>query len=357
LTVAGLVAVLPWSIFYGRIALGGELIFHQALLLAGLARLIWMGGGAADALLAGFGLCLLLWDYWAGRAMTGMPVVAAVLATGWRRAWCLAVIPIALLGWYPHLATGPLDAHVGFSLRPSRGAPLAGGFHTGFETAPTETLIARAKLLARTFVEPVAGEAVFTMRSVAMHPPALLALAALGLLTGVRRGLFLLAGFVAGVIPGVVSGSFAITAHRIMMSYLFVTLSVGSAANILPWRWPRRGFAAVVLAAAAGWSIPLYFSGRFWPPDWQWNENAEVTAIAEAVAEAPPSRLIFMPQLGFWGLTGVRSGAEYLTTDNWLPPDRQAATYLFTEHAALLRPEYDRFFPAACARSGGRRSW
>ena len=356
LAVGGLVAVLPWSIFYGRIALGGELIFHQALLVAGLARLIWMLSGAVETLIAGFGLCLLLWDYWAGRAMMAMPPVAAVLATGWRRLWCLAVILIALIGWYPHLHTGPLDAHVGLSLRGARGAPLAGAFHPGFATAPVETFIARAERALRTLTEPIAEEAVFTMRSVAWHPYALLVLAALGLLSGVRRGLFLLAGFVAGVLPGMLSGTFGISAHRIMMSYLFIALGAGSAVNF-PWRWLRRPAAAALFAAAAAWSIPLYFSDRFWPPEWRWNDNAEVTAIAEAVAENPPSRLIFMHQLGFWGfVTSVTSGAEYLSLDNWLPPDRQAVTYLFMSQAELLRPQYEHLFPGR-VRPVGRASF
>lgn len=357
LTVGGLVAVLPWSIFYGRIALGGELIFHQALLLAGLARLIWKRGGAADACLSGFALCLLLWDYWAGRAMVAMPLVAAVLATGWRRAWCLAALLLAVIGWYPHLATAPLDAHVGLSLRTGRGAPVPGSFHPGFATAPLDTLIMRVQQAAQTFIAPVAHEAVFTMRSVAMHPLALLILAACGLLSGPRRGLFILAGFVAGVLPGIVSNSFAISAHRIMMAYLFIALGAGSAIGVLPWRAVRSAAAAAVLALAVAWSVPLYFSDRFWPAEWRWNDNAELTALAEAVAEDPPQRLIFMQQLGAYGvLTSVTNGAVFLTADNWLPPDRQAVTYLFTSHAGVLRPQYEQFFPGR-VRPVGRGSF
>src|SRR5262245_41014600 len=49
LAVGGLVAVLPWSLLYGRMMFGGELIFHQLLLLAALARLVWKQGGGRDA--------------------------------------------------------------------------------------------------------------------------------------------------------------------------------------------------------------------------------------------------------------------------------------------------------------------
>jgi hypothetical protein len=356
LLVAGLITVLPWSIFYGRIALGGELIFHQALLLAGLARLIWMAGGAPDALLGGFGLCLLLYDYWAGRAMMSMPLVAAVLASGWRRVWCLAVIAIALIGWIPHLATGPLDAHVGLSLQPARGAPVAGAFHSDLQSAPLDFFIARGGTLLRTLQEPVGYEAVFTMRSDAMHPPALLILAALGLLTGMRRGLFLLAGFAAGVLPSMLSSSFAISAHRMMMAYTFIALAAGSAVTIVPWRWPRRAAAAVILALAAGWSVPLYFSDRFWPADWRWNDNAEVTALAEALADDPPQRVIHMRHLGFWATLASIKDAALLGAQNWLPPNNLPVTYAFTSNAKLLRPQYEQFLPGR-VRPVGRDSF
>src|SRR5215468_6257457 len=55
----GLLAVLPWSILYGRVSLGGELVFHQLLLLAALARLIWRDtAGWREAVLGAGALCL-----------------------------------------------------------------------------------------------------------------------------------------------------------------------------------------------------------------------------------------------------------------------------------------------------------
>lgn len=357
LLAGGLAAVLPWSIYYGRTILGGELIFHQALLLAGLGLLVWGRGGWAAAVLAAFGLCLLLWDYWAGRAMTGMPLVAAVLATGRRRLWCLAVVALALVGWYPHLATGPLDANVGLSFQGGHGATIAGGFHPGYAVAPWDTAVARTGLALRTFVEPVAEESIFTMRSVAMHPPLLLALAALGILSGPRRGLFLVAAFVAGVAPGVASGSFAISAHRIMMAYNVVALAAAAAVDLLPWRRARAFAAAAVFGAVALWSVSFYFSPRFWSPNGSWSVNAEMTALAEAVAEAPPPRLVLMPQLGFYGLIAAAPAAsEALAFENWLPENGQPVMYLFTWQAALLRPHYDRLFPGR-VRPVGRDSF
>lgn len=355
LVVGGLVAVLPWAIYYGRQILGGELIFHQALLLAGLAGLIWRGGGWRDALLAGFGMCLLLYDYWAGRSMMAMPFVAAVLATGRRRAWCLAVVAIALLGWWPHLATGPADANVGLSLRGGTGAAVAGAFNAGLAVDPVATLRTRTVMALSTFVWPVAYDSIFTMHSVAMHPPLLLALAALGLLTGVRRGLFLLAGFAAGILPGIARSSYGISAHRIMMAYLFIALAAGAALTPIPWRRLRVAAAALVVAAAGGWSIATYFSAGFWPGDARWSEGAETTALAEAVGELPAAPVVFMHQLGYHAtIMSAPAGAEMLTTENWLPTDDAARIYLFTWQGRALRPEYDRMLPGRVTPIGLR---
>jgi len=335
LAAAGLVAVLPWSVYFGRISLGGELTFHQLLLLAGLAALVWTRGGLFDTLIAAFGLCLLLWDYLAARSMMGMPLVAAVLAPGWRRLWCLAVIPLALLGWYPHLLAGSPHASLGFSFQ---------SFGPGFDTAPLDTLIQRSELALRTFVWPVGNDGVFTMRAVAVHPVFVLALAGIGLFTGVRRFLFLLAGFVAGMLPGIVSYGWGISGHRIMMAYPFISLAAACSLNVLPWRWLRWTAVAAVVLVAGAWSTEAYFSRRFWPQELRVDD--ERTALSETVAENPPERIITMVQNGYYGPPPAPGAvAEPLNVDNFLPRDNEAATYAFTWQAAPLRSQYDRFFP------------
>lgn len=337
LAAAGLVAVLPWSIFYGRITLGGELIFHELLLLAALARLVWMEGGWADSLLGGFGLSLLLWDYYAGRAMLGMPLVAAVLARGWRRAWCLVVIPIALIGWYPFLATGPQYVHVGFSLA---------GVRPDIIAAPWDTLVVRTQSALSTFVWPVAEDGLFTVRAAAMHPVFLLVLAGIGTLTGVRRGLFLLAGFMGGILPGIVSDSIGISAHRIMMGYVFIALAAACALNVLPWRWLRAAAVTTVLLTAGVWGVGFYFSPRFWGPGSRLQFDAERTALFEAVAADPPARLIAMRDIGdYVPRSEPGRTVEQLTVDDWLPPNRENVTYLFTWQGSLLRPQYEWVLP------------
>src|SRR6185295_8058283 len=44
LAASAFVVFLPWSLLYGRISQGGELLLNQLLLLTALARLIWRDG-------------------------------------------------------------------------------------------------------------------------------------------------------------------------------------------------------------------------------------------------------------------------------------------------------------------------
>lgn len=362
LVAGGLVAVLPWALFYGRISLGGELIFHQLLLLAALARLIWpqwiarrtappgvelppVDAGWREALLAGFALAMLLWDYYAGRAMVGMPLLAALLATGRRRLWCLAVPLVGLLLWLPHLSTNPPYAMVGFSTM---------GLHQDVQADPIGLVRKRLEYALWTFVWPTAQDSIFTVRSAAMHPIFVLALAGLGALTGVRRFLFLVGGFTGGILPGVVSHMWGISAHRIMMAYVFVTLAAACAVNLAPWRWLRGALATGVVAAAAVWSIGLYFSPAFWPPESVYTFDGDKTALHEALVAEPwqPDQRIVMHQLGDYTPPPLKEPNAILTADKWLPASNKKLIYAFTWQGQPLRPQYERLFPGRVKSAG-----
>ncbi|MDX2170997.1 MAG: hypothetical protein SF182_28265 [Deltaproteobacteria bacterium] len=362
LLAAGLVAVLPWALFFGRISLGGELFFHQLLLLAALARLIWpewiarrtappgvavapVDAGWREALLAGFALAMLLWDYYAGRAMVGMPLLAALLATGRRRWWCLSVPLVGFILWLPHLSTNPPYAMVGFSTM---------GMHEGAQQDPIGVLRTRLQYALWTFVWPVGQDSIFTVRSAAMHPVFVLALAGLGALTGLRRCLFLVGGFVGGILPGAVSSMFGISTHRIMMAYVFVALAAACAVNLAPWRWLRGALAAGVLLAAAVWSVALYFSPAFWPPESAYTFDGDRTALHEAlVAETwQPQQRIVMHQLGEYTPPALNEPNDILTVDNWFPESNKRLTYAFTWQGEPLRPQYERLFPGRVKSAG-----
>jgi hypothetical protein len=356
LAVGGLVAVLPWSIFYGRVSLGGELVFHQLLLLTALARLIWAErAGWREALIGGGALCLLLYDYYSGRAMVGMPLVAAVLAgRGWRRrGWCLLVLALAGLGWLPYWRSGP--QHDALIVRALLGqmdrAEASTILHPDLVADPLAGLWARGQLALRVFVEPVAQLSIWTVPAGALHPLAVLATAGLGvLLTSMRRKLFLLAGFVGGVLPGVLSEQFSISTHRLLMAYPFVAMAAGAAVAALPWRSLRAASATILLAAATVSSVRLYFSSTFWTPDARYAFNADETALAERLADLAPAHVVASPDMLEFLAMPEAGPPEPLSTINWWPP--VAATYVFGPTYGSLAPIYHRLFPGQVEQFG-----
>jgi hypothetical protein len=133
LAASAFVVFLPWSLLYGRISQGGELLLNQLLLLAALARLVWRDGSWREIPAGALGLCLLFYDYFSGRSMLAMPFVAGALARGRNRLRCLAIVALAMLGFLPYATSG----HV----RPVGLTPIE--VHPGYTTAPTATLAAK----------------------------------------------------------------------------------------------------------------------------------------------------------------------------------------------------------------------
>lgn len=336
LAVAGLLAVLPWSIFWGRVIMGGELPFHQLLLLAALARILWAGGGFVEMLIGGFGLCLLLYDYFGARSMLAMPFVGAVLARGWRRFACLAMFPLAILGWMAH--TGP-DVIGAFSWI------VAERFDRSYITGdPVQVMVARVLRAARVFVEAKGIDSALTVDAAGIHPRWLLIVALAGSFTGIRRALFLWGGFVAGLVPELLSRGDNASVHRMMMSFPFVTLAAGAAIDLLPWRWPRSAATASVVLVAGFQSVSLYFSDRFWSEAaknvFEWSKPA---AIASLPLEHP--RAIFARSYGYYlGPRGlIDPGLETLTVETFYPPNGRSI-YFFGWHERLLLPFYQNLF-------------
>lgn len=357
LTMAGLLAVLPWSLFYGRVSLGGELVFHELLLLAALARLIWREhAGWREGLLGGVGLALLLYGYYAGRAMLAMPFLAAVLAGRGldRRLWCLATLGLAGLAWIPYWLHGPThDAVIVQALlnwhEPS-GAPVV---HRAFAEAPLLALWARTQLALRALVEPVAQLSIWTTPTGALHPPIVLAAAALGLLlTSMRRKLFLFGGFAACLMPAIVSDQYSVSTHRMLLAFPFVPLAAGAAISALPWRPLRLGSAALLLIAATVLSVRLYFSDRYWTAEAQLAFDWERTAVVEQLPASTTGRLIVTPEIGeFAQMAPAGAEVETLTLATWWPP--VTGTYVFGPSARLLAPLYHYAFPGRVQQFGG----
>jgi len=220
LVAAALVAVLPWSLLYGRVSSGGELIFHEMLLVAALARLVGGSGRWAEVGIGALGIGGLFYDYGCGRPLVLLPLGAALLARGWRRALCVAVTIVGLLTWAPYVWHAYLPVFLN-------------SFTAHVQVDAATPLWARAAtgLLAvgRALVWPLASDGWLTVRAGAVHPWLALALAAVGVLVPKVRSLFLLGGFFLGVAPGMLTDGPAPSAHRLLMAFPFIALAAGSA--------------------------------------------------------------------------------------------------------------------------------
>jgi hypothetical protein len=183
-----------------------------------------------------------------------------------------------------------------------------------------------------------------------------LLLAAIGVLTGVRRGLFLLGGFFGGLVPAVAShGAFA-SSHRMITAFAFVSLAAGCALDLVRRCRLRAAACAIAIALAATQSVGLYFSPGFWPPDSRDKFDWERTELVEALPSPPHPRFIVMREMGYY--FGPRSSVdpdyEFLGVDNWLPPDGKAAIYVFSWYAGELRQFYEDLFGVERVQSFGR---
>jgi hypothetical protein len=365
LAAAGLIAVLPWALFYSRVMQGAELTFQQLLLIAALARLVfpfppgegegawgvlprrrgraearpstgdegtWHGVG--ELALGGFALAWMLYGYWCTRSMLGMPLVAAVLARGWRRRLaCLAIAVVALLLYAPYLAANRQSMFVSQGVNPAYYASYGDLAHLG-----QRTLDALAA-----FVWPVAEDGWLTIRTAALHPWLLLVLAAFGALSGIRRGLFLLAGFFGGLAPAVLAwGPFPST-HRMLMAFPFVALAAACALNdLLVWPRVRRWASAALVVAVGAYSVPLYFSDEFWPLEARWKFDWQHPALIESLPLPPGPPVIVMKQTEPFHAPRLllTPNDQILNAENWFPGE-QGGVYAFTDEAVPLRAFYE----------------
>ncbi len=334
LASGALIAVLPWSIFYGRVSCGGELIFHELLVVAAVARLGWTGGGWTEVGIGALGLSALLYDYGCGRVILVLPLIAALLAPTWRaRLWCVAIAALALVAWLPYVRQDPAWALESFTM------------HVRSEAYqnPVGTWITGLTGALQVFRLPVAQDAWLTIRHAAVHPPLILALAIVGCLIPSRVSLFLLAGLLIGIAPEALTDNPVPSAHRMLMAFPFVALAAGRAFHVVKWRVPQAVAVVGVITFAAVASVQLYFSAEFWPGESRSVFNADITALLETIPVPNPMRLIVTPQIdpNFAPRTLVDPHYELLAVQNWFPPPQGRVIYAFSPHAAVLRPFYE----------------
>lgn len=346
LAVGAFITVLPWSLFYGRVSIGGEMVFHQLLLLAALARLVWAErAGWPEVGIGSLGLGLLLYDYFCGFAMLGMPFVAMALARG-RRLLCLAILVVAVAGWIPYMRAHP----------PSYEHGMVSRLNPRLFSQPLEVMEEKARFALRALREPIGEDWALTIRAAAMHPPLILAMAALGMVLAGRRGPFLVAGFLGGLLPAVVSWGDTISPHRMLMAFPFIALAAGAALHAIRWR--RLGLAVTVatVAVVAVQSIQLYFSPTFWPAKSRATFDWELTALAEAIPVPTRTHVIYMSHAAYFLAphTLIDKNYEPLSVENWLPANNAPVIYAFSRHAGPLQAFYEHLFGGERVHPFGR---
>jgi len=341
---AALIAVLPWALFYSRVMQGAELTFQQLLLLAALAALIWRRGGWPEVLIGAFALAWLLYGYWCTRAMLAMPLLAALLADGRRRVWCIAVLAIGIVPYLPYPAANPQSVYVGQGLQPS--------LVTGADPAE---LLARTVESLHALVAPVAQDGWLTVRAGALHPVLLLVVALAGALSGWRRAAFLVGGFLLGLAPTVLAWG-APSTHRMMMAFPFIALAVAAACDdLLPRRAWRPLAVAALVGATALWSVHFYFSDDFWLPESRWLFDWERSELVGSLPLDAGRPVVLMRQVTQFREPRRLLAADdrELTVESWWPP-AEGALYAFTAEAAPLRPVYAQRFGEERVRDFGR---
>jgi len=341
---AALVAVLPWALFYSRVMQGAELTFQQLLLLAALATLIWRRGGWPEAAIGGFALAWMLYGYWCTRAMLPMPLLAAVLATGRQRLWCVVVLAIGIVPYLPYPPANPQSVYVGQGLQPSL-----------FTHADPAEVWTRTIETLRAFVEPSAQDGWLTVRAGVQHPILLLVLAAAGALSGWRRAAFLVGGFTLGLAPTIFAWG-APSMHRMMMAFPFVALAAATACDdLLPRRAWRAAAVALLVGAVAIWSVRFYFSDEFWLAESRWLFDWERTELVDSLPLDPGRPVILQRQVTQFREPRrfVAADDRLLTVENWFPPG-QGALYAFTAEAEPLRALYAARFGTDRVRGFGR---
>ena len=333
--IAAFTAFLPWSLHYGRLSQGGELIFHELLLIAALARLVWQHGRWGDVGIGGFALCLLLYDYWCGRAMLALPFLAAALAPRRQRVLCLAVFALGVLGWVPYLMVAPAWYWFGVGGRVTR----------GLAADPLGVLARNVLNNFRMFVTNAGRNDWMTMSTGGIHPIPALALGVLGILSPTRRSVFLAGAFVIGLVPSVLSWGSSPSAHRMLMAFPVVAIAGGCALELTRklGRTRANALSVAAIALVSVQSVRLFFSPEFWRPENLHVFAPDKVAVVEALPPSPHPHLIVDRNLhtAFYGQHAlVDANHELLTVNNFTPPETGDVVYAFEEHAAALQSFY-----------------
>jgi hypothetical protein len=265
---AALLVVLPWSLFYSRVTAASELILHELILGTALARLIWDSkAGWREGCAGAFGLTLLLYDYWAGQVLLVWPLLTLPFLRSRSAAfWCIGITLVAGLAWLPWWRVSP-DQWVQWEALWSGAAPQATWHRVpDLWSDPFRIIAHRFAQFGACLVHPVAHWSIWTQPAVLVHPPVVLAAAALGVwYPPIRRTVFLLLSCALAALPAILTSDLSIHGHRVLLALPFIAVAATCAIEAVPHR--AQSVVAVLFATlAAEQSVTFFFSTTFWPP-------------------------------------------------------------------------------------------
>lgn len=280
---AAILAIIPGNVFHARLYQGGELLLNQLLLLTVLATAIWRKVKPVDVWIGAVVFGLGFYTYFSSRSMTLVPLVAFVLARGWRnRAACLLVfalgfacaLPLLLtenelrwtgLKWFGALATEATDA------TQDRYWPLVLRFYDAVSSTWA----------------PTGNSHWLSTASGGMHPVIVLLLAVAGLSRGLRASLFLAAVFVAGLTPAVFGYGEGTSTHRLTMAYAILPVAAALGLDLFR-RFPRVHplLAVGTLAVATYQALGLYF-GTYQQEMAQWYDPVRTKVARDFPSDKP----------------------------------------------------------------------
>jgi hypothetical protein len=325
LVAAAITATMPWGLFWSRISSGGEVLFCHALLLAGLAHIVWRNGGLSATLIGILGLAGLLWDYTAGWSMLAMPVVASILAPNRRqRMLALSIAVCAVILWIPWLLN--MGQWWGYLTIKAR-APVPGPHSLdSFFTHAQRSLVATLRIL----VYPEGYIHTLSLHSIALHPVVVLVVAGIGTIGGIfRRSAFVVSGFLIGLTPALATYDGQASTHRIICAYLFIALACAIPFDLLLRKLPRtwgpsatKVLAVCFIGVSGIQGIGIFLSPKFWTESERIFSHS-TTLLAESIRLPAPESLHVDGQIVRYleARYPKQPGYTVLAYDTWMPSD------------------------------------
>ena len=178
-------------------------------------------------------------------------------------------------------------------------------------------------------------------------------------MSAVRRSLFLVLGFLAGLTPALLSFSGAPSTHRMMCAFIFIPIACGASFQLTE-RFIRSGLgrrinttlAIAFIGVTSYQSILLFFSDKFWAESNRIFFNSE-TALAESIRlpTSPPLAAGLHINRILEARNVPMSGVVNMSLEHLAPP--QPMTLAISPALYSLVPFYKENVPAECVSSFG----